>query len=346
VIKFKNYRLFYLDQTLLPQKEVYRECITVRDGFKAIKSLQVRGAPLIGIFSAYCIYVSLKKFSSKSKLLFFNRLNKNIEYLKSCRPTAVNLSWALERIKTVASRNKEKSIEEIKQLILKEAQAIHRQDIEICRKMVDNGIKLIKDNDKILTHCNSGQLATGGEGTALGIICRAAKIYKNIKVYIDETRPLLQGARLTAWELIKKKVNAVLICDNMAGYLMQKGEVDKVIVGADRITRRGDVANKIGTYSLAVLSHYHKIPFYVAAPFSSFDLSIEKGEDIPIEEREGEEVKKVLGKVEIAPKEIRPYNPAFDVTPHNLISGIITEKGTIYPPFEENIKKYFSCRGE
>jgi len=337
-IKFKNSKLFYLDQTELPQKEVWRQCKGISDGFLAIKELQVRGAPLIGVFAAYCIAVYAKSLNLE-KDKFIKKLGKSMEELKLCRPTAVNLAWALDELKGVLLENSNKSINEIRNALLSEAQKIYRQDIKLCDKMADFGVKLIKSGDSILTHCNAGFLATAGEGTALSLIYKAQKIYKNIKVYADETRPLLQGARLTAWELTKRRIDCTLICDNMAAYLMQKGKIDKIFVGADRIAANGDAANKIGTYSVAVAASYHKVPFYVVAPFSTFDLSLSSGKEIPIEERDAGEVRTVLGKIDIAPKNIKVFNPAFDVTPSRLITAIVSDRGIIYPPYGKNIKK-------
>ncbi|MBU1366233.1 MAG: S-methyl-5-thioribose-1-phosphate isomerase [Candidatus Omnitrophica bacterium] len=337
-IKFKNNRLFYFDQSKLPSKEVWRECKNLKEGFSAIKYLKVRGAPLIGVFSVYCICIAVKSFSSQ-KEEFFKQFKKAVEYLRVCRPTAVNLSWALERLERVVFKYSKRPIQEIKRAIFKEAAAIHREDVILCKKMADAGAKLIKKGDRILTHCNAGFLATTGEGTALAVIYKAYKIYGKLKVYVDETRPLLQGARLTAWELMRKKIPCILICDNMAAYLMQHGEVDKVFVGADRIAACGDAANKIGTYNLAVIAAYHKVPFYVVAPFSSFDLSLKTGKLIPIEQRSSEEVRKILGKIYASPKNVPVFNPAFDVTPSHLISAIVSDRGVIFPPFRKNIKK-------
>ncbi|MCM8773396.1 MAG: S-methyl-5-thioribose-1-phosphate isomerase [Candidatus Omnitrophica bacterium] len=340
-IYFKNNRLFYLDQTKLPAKEIYRECRNLKDGFKAIRYLQIRGAPLIGVFSAYCVYIAVKDLPDYHKDKFLKYLDKVVDFLKSARPTAVNLSWAVERIRNKVKGELTSSVKVLKKIILEEAKRIHNEDIKLCLRMAEEGVKLINSGDRILTHCNTGFLATSGEGTALGVIYKAEEVYKNIKVFVDETRPLLQGARLTAWELCKRKVSATLITDNMGGYLMKQGMIDKVFVGADRITLQGDVANKIGTYSVAVLANYHKIPFYVVAPFSSFDLTLDKGEDIPIEERSPWEVKCIDRKL-IAPKSINVYNPAFDVTPHHLITAIVTDRGIIYPPFKKNIKMIIS----
>ncbi|UCD15553.1 MAG: S-methyl-5-thioribose-1-phosphate isomerase [Candidatus Omnitrophota bacterium] len=337
-IKFKNNCLFYLDQTQLPSKEVWRQCKNLREGFTAIKQLRVRGAPLIGVFAAYCMAQALANFSHH-KEQFLRQFKKGVRYLKQSRPTAVNLFWALDRLERVVFDNREKPLSEIKRMILREAVAIHKQDLELCRKMAEFGVKLVKKGDRILTHCNAGSLATGGDGTAVAVIYKAHKVYKDIKVYADETRPLLQGARLTAWELQKNKVPTTLICDSMAAYLMQKGNIDKIFVGADRIASNGDAANKIGTYNLAVIARYHKLPFYVVAPFSTFDLALESGEQIPIEERADNEVRTVLNKLVIAPQDISTANPAFDVTPNKLITAIVTDKGIIYPPFKKNIVK-------
>ena len=337
-IKFKNNKLSYIDQTQLPLKEIWKQCRNLDEGYAAIKKLSVRGAPLIGVFAAYCIAVHLKSLPSEKKA-FLKSFERAIKHLKSCRPTAVNLGWALDRIKHVALDNKEKTTAKIKNAILNQAKAIHKEDVRLCQDMATHGLKLIKKGDRILTHCNTGFLATSGEGTALAVIYKAAKVYKDIKVYADETRPLLQGSRLTAWELMKKKVPSAVICDNMAAALMAHKGVDKIFVGADRIAANGDVANKIGTYNLAVIAKYHKIPFYVVAPFSSFDLSLSIGKQIPIEQRQWDEVKKVVNKVYIAPKKAKAYNPAFDVTPNKLITAIVSDKGVIYPPFKVNIAK-------
>jgi methylthioribose-1-phosphate isomerase len=335
-IKIKKEKLFYLDQTKLPLRETWLQCRSIEDGYSAIKTLKVRGAPLIGVFAAYCIAITGNKIKEKD---FFTKISGNIKYLKRSRPTAVNLAWALGRIEGVIRKNKNKPIPFIKKLIFREAKKIHNEDIILCRKMADCGVKLIKKGDTILTHCNTGFFATSGEGTALGVIFKAHKIYKDIKVYVDETRPLLQGARLTAWELRKKKVSHTLIADNMAAYLMQKGKIDKVFVGADRIVANGDIANKIGTYNLAVIAKYHNVPFYVVAPRSTFDLKLKNLKNIPIEERNGDEVRMVLGKIYISHKKVRVFNPAFDTVPHGLVTAIVTDKGIIYPPYFRNIKK-------
>ncbi|MBN3040179.1 MAG: S-methyl-5-thioribose-1-phosphate isomerase [Candidatus Omnitrophica bacterium] len=339
-IKFKNNRLYYLDQKELPLREVWRECRNLRDGFQATRDLQIRGAPLIGVFAAYCVCIHANNMDLK-KEDFLKNLRYDIAYLKTCRPTAVNLAWALNRIEKVIEKNSKDSVQQIKQALLKEAKAIHAEDVALCERMGNFGAKLIKKGDRILTHCNTGALATSGKGTALAVVFKAKELNKDIYVYADETRPLLQGSRLTAWELMKKKIPSSVICDNTAAYLMQKNQVNKVFVGADRIASNGDTANKIGTYSIAVLSKYHKIPFYVVAPFSSFDLSIKSGKQIPIEERSGSEVKKVLNKLYVAPKAAKTISPAFDVTPHKLITAIVTDRGLVYPPYTKNIRKIF-----
>ncbi len=335
-IEIKKGKLFYLDQTKLPLEELWAKCASITDGYSAIKALKVRGAPLIGVFSAYCIAATAEKIPEK---IFFTQLAKNIKYLKESRPTAINLAWALKRIESIVCQNKNKPIPFIKKLIFKEAKEIHKEDVNLCRSIADYGVKLIKKGDTLLTHCNTGFLATSGEGTALAAIFKANKIHKNIKVYVDETRPLLQGARLTAWELEKKRVPHVLISDNMAAYLMQKGKVDKIFIGADRIVANGDIANKIGSYSLAVVAKYHKVPFYVAAPQSTFDLKLKNLHEIPIEERNPDEVRTVLGKMPISHKNVKVFNPAFDTVPNNLITAIVSDKGIIYPPYSKNIKK-------
>ena len=337
-IKFKNKRLFYIDQTKLPLKELWKECKSLKAGYKAIKELQVRGAPLIGVFAAYCLYVHFKnKYPSKKR--FLSKLKKASKRLKSCRPTAVNLAWALERLDKIVSENKNNSVSQLKEIILKEAKAINQEDITLCENMAKYGVELIKEGDRILTHCNAGFLATSGDGTALAVIYKAHELYKDIKVYTDETRPLLQGSRLSAWELTKRGVPTTVICDNMAAILMSEGKIDKIFVGADRIAANGDTANKIGTYGLAILAKYHKIPFYIVAPFSTFDLKLNSGQSIPIEERNEDEVRKLLNKREVTPKRVKVYNPAFDVTPNKLITAIISDKGVINPPFGGNIKK-------
>lgn len=319
-LKWENDSLYILDQRLLPHIVEYIKCEDHEDVARAIREMAVRGAPAIGIAAAYGVVLGVRKQS-------LGKLKDITKVLSETRPTAVNLFWALERMKRRALESS--SWEEL----LEEAKAIHEEDIRANETMGKYGAILIPDGARVLTHCNAGALATGGLGTALGVIRMAFYQGKRIKVFVDETRPVLQGARLTTWELMMDGIDVTLITDNMAGYLMSRGEIDLVIVGADRIASNGDVANKIGTYSLAVLARFHGIPFYVAAPISTIDINIASGKNIPIEERNPREVIEIGG-VKIAPENVKVYNPAFDITPANLVSAIITEKGIIKPPFE------------
>lgn len=327
-----------IDQTKLPHKFVYVEIKNVQSMWQAIKKLKVRGAPAIGVAGAFGVSLGIKNVKARDYKEFRKRLDAVIKYLASSRPTARNLFWALERTKRCAEENAKKPIAQIKEILLNEASKIMKEDKKICRGMASFGAKLVKSGDCILTHCNAGGLATVDYGTALGVLFKAKEDGKKIKVFVNETRPLLQGARLTTWELLKEKIDVTLICDNMAASLMKKGEIDKIFVGADRIARNGDVANKIGTYNLAVLANFHKIPFYVVAPLSTFDFKLSSGNDIPIEERDGDEVREILGK-KIAPTKVRVYNPAFDVTPARLITAIVTEKGIFRPPYTKVLNK-------
>lgn len=339
-ITWQDDHLVILDQTQLPLREIYSDVNTIGQVWDAIKKLKVRGAPAIGIAGAYGLYLGVRDLESKNFTSFNVELNRWIEYLKSSRPTAVNLSWALERINQTVYANKDKDLEEIKEIILKTAKTIHDEDKRVSKKIGENGAELVKKEWSILTHCNTGGLATGAYGTALSVILHAHDEDKDIHVWVDETRPLLQGARLTAWELKQAEVPFHMITDSMAGSLMHKGKVDMVVVGADRVTANGDTANKIGTYSLAVLAKENDVPFYVALPLSTFDLETETGNEIEIEEREPEEVTH-LAKTPITPKKTDAYNPAFDITPNKYITGFITEKGIVEPDFKKNIKKLF-----
>lgn len=321
-IKWEDDRLKIIDQTKLPDELVYLECNTPEEVAEAIKILRVRGAPAIGIVSAYGV------------VLGADRIEKTIKLLASTRPTAVNLFWTLQRMERCA---KECQGGELKKALLKEAISIHEDDKKKCRQIGEYGASLIKDGNTILTHCNAGVLATGGMGTALAPIYLAKEQGKEVKVFADETRPLLQGARLTTWELKQAGIDVTLICDNMAAVVMKEGKIDLVIVGADRIAQNGDVANKIGTYGVAVLAKEHHLPFYVAAPTSTFDLSLEEGSQIPIEVRGTDEVTHGFGK-RTAPEGIKVYSPAFDVTPNKLITAIITENGIAYQPFINTLK--------
>ena len=337
-INWKNGRIRYIDQTLLPGRLKFVECDNIPKLWKAIKTLAIRGAPAIGIAGALGVVLGANSCKTESRSVFLRDLRRQIKYLASSRPTAVNLFWALARMESVAESNIGKPVSAIRRLLLKEALQILEDDRNACRAMARYGASLVKAGDTILTHCNAGGLATADYGTALGVLFESKRLGKRIKVYVDETRPLLQGARLTAWELIHERIDTTLICDNMAASLMAKGKIDKIFVGADRIASNGDTANKIGTYSLAVLAKHHGVPFYVVAPISTFDLDINTGRDIPIEERGGDEVRTVMGKM-IAPKNVKVYNPAFDVTPNHLIRAIITEKGILKAPYSRSLRR-------
>ena len=327
-----------LDQRLLPTEEMYRTCTNHSEVAEAIRSMVVRGAPAIGVAAAMGIALGVKIANPGSLAesdALFERICTDIA---STRPTAVNLFWAVERMKGVYSRTRSQGIAAIRSALIQEAVKMHAEDIEANRAMGRFGQELIPAKARILTHCNAGALATAGYGTALGVIRAAVEAGKRIEVYADETRPFLQGARLTAWELRKDNIPVTIITDNMAGHFMQKGKIDCIIVGADRIAANGDVANKIGTYSVAVLAKENGVPFFVAAPISTFDLSIPDGSHIPIEERDPDEVRKIMG-VQIAPADAKVANPAFDVTPNRYVHAIITDKGVARPPFHESLKK-------
>ncbi|MGL4941634.1 MAG: S-methyl-5-thioribose-1-phosphate isomerase [Thermoguttaceae bacterium] len=322
-----------IDQTLLPLTLTEIVCCDVEMVWEAIKVLRVRGAPAIGIAAAYgvCLgMVPLFVYGTPTEAVFFTRLDEVTQYLASSRPTAVNLFWAIDRMKRCAESLRGSSPDVILTALEREAVAIHNEDRATCRAIGECGAALIKDGDSFLTHCNAGGLATSELGTALAAFFVAHEQGKRIHVYADETRPLLQGARLTAWELQQAGIDVTIICDSMAAMLMRQGKITGCIVGADRIAANGDTANKIGTYSVAVSAQYHKIPFYVAAPFSTFDLTLADGSGIPIEERDAAEIRCGFGK-QTAPDNVAIYNPAFDVTPAELITGIVTERGLIRP---------------
>jgi len=324
-----------LDQTKLPGKELYLELGNYQDMASAIVELKIRGAPAIGVAGGYAVALGALKIKPGSKPEFIKELRNIIRAIASTRPTARNLFRALERMQRTAEAAKD--VEQIKKALVNEAIAIHNEEAEATLKLSKLGADLIKDGSTVLTHCNTGPLATAGYGTALGVIIQATEQGKKLRVFATETRPLLQGARLTAWELKTFKIPFTLITDSMAGYFMSKGEVDCVIVGADRIALNGDTANKIGTYTLAVLAKEHKIPFYVAAPLTTVDPALASGDEIPIELRSPEEVTHIQG-IAIAPQGIEALNPTFDVTPHPYITAIITEGGIIREPFREGIK--------
>lgn len=348
-IEWKKDKVIILDQSLLPFEVRYIKCSDYREVAEAIKSLRIRGAPAIGIAAAMGVALAAQKIEEKDSKGFINSLEPVFATMLETRPTAVNIKWAIERIRKLLSANRDNKIPELKEMLISEAKRILEEDIEVNRAIGRYGAKLIKDGYTILTHCNAGALATGGYGTATAAMFVAAEQGKRIHVYVDETRPVLQGARLTSWELIQAGIPVTLIPDNAAGAIMKRGEIDMVIVGTDRTVRNGDVANKIGTYSLAVLAKENNIPFYVAAPLSSIDLSIPSGEDIPIEERDPSEVTQIRGKiiskddpkiglVQIAPDSVKAKNYAFDVTPARYITGIITEKGIFKPSEIKDIK--------
>ena len=337
-VEWKNGVVRMIDQRELPRRLVVAEFSDYREVAKAIREMVVRGAPAIGAAAAFGLALAARKSPARTRGELLADLEKAAKVLRATRPTAVNLSWAVERMLARARSLEQGGVEEIVRALEREAQAIADEDVETNRRMGAYGAELIEDGDNILTHCNTGALATVDYGTALGVIRTAHEQGKRIHVWVDETRPRLQGARLTAWELMELGIPMTLIADNAAGHLMRTGKVDIVLVGADRIARNGDVANKIGTYKLAVLARENGIPFYSVAPTSTIDLSIASGEEIPIEERDAQEVTHIGG-VPIAPEGVRAYNPAFDVTPHRYITGIVTEKGIVYPPFDRNLRR-------
>jgi methylthioribose-1-phosphate isomerase len=328
-----------LDQTRLPLECVEICCRDAEAVFHAIRQMRVRGAPAIGIAAAYGLYLGVQPLAEGDDARFFSRLEEVQARLASSRPTAVNLFWALDRMRKTAEELRGKApVKEILRRLFDEARQIHEQDRAICRQIGQVGAALFRDGQGVLTHCNAGGLATSEYGTALAAIFAAHEQGKRLAVFVDETRPLLQGARLTAWELAQRGITATLICDSMAAQVMREGKVQAVIVGADRIAANGDVANKIGTYSLALVAAAHGVPLYVAAPTSTFDLSLASGDEIPIEERSAEEVTRPFGR-QSAPLGVGVYNPAFDVTPARLIRGIVTERGMIEPVNEESIRR-------
>jgi len=335
--------LLLIDQTLLPLEFIEIECRDVETVFEAIRSLRVRGAPAIGIAAAYGVCVGVQHSATCDEARFFERLKEVVDRLASSRPTAVNLFWALDRMKHKAESLRGRPVPEIVASLLDEAKAIHEEDRSICRAIGRYGAELLADGQGVLTHCNAGGLATADYGTALAVFFSAAESGKRLAIYADETRPLLQGARLTAWELLERGLDVTLICDSMAAQVMREGRIQAVITGADRIAANGDSANKIGTYGVALLAAAHRIPFYIAAPKSTFDLSIATGDEIPIEQRNPREITHGFGR-QTAPTGVKVYNPAFDVTPAALIAGIITEFGVIRPVTVDAIRKGLGIR--
>ncbi|HEV8340737.1 MAG TPA: S-methyl-5-thioribose-1-phosphate isomerase [Candidatus Binatia bacterium] len=335
-IQWRNNHVILLDQRLLPTKEVYRVCRDYGDVAKAIRDMVIRGAPAIGVAAAMGVAVGALRVKGKN---FDRQVERIFLALEKTRPTAVNLFWALERMRRVYIESRKLGVEEVKGLLKEEAQKIYDEDVAANRQLGKFGARLMGNASRILTHCNAGALATAGYGTALGVVRAMKEAGKEIEVLVDETRPFLQGARLTAWELKKDKIPVTLVTDSMTGYLMQRGKIDAVIVGCDRVAANGDVANKIGTYGVAVLARRHNIPFYVAGPTSSIDLRCPTGAEVPIEQRNPREVSHIFGRA-VVPRGVRILNPAFDITTHDLISAIITEKGVITPPFSHNIRAY------
>ena len=331
-----------IDQRKLPAEERYVRCKTAAEVARAIKTMVIRGAPAIGVAAAIGLALGMRKSKETGTKNFAAEFHKICELMASTRPTAVNLFWAIERMKRsfAAGALAGESVDQIKDRLDREADAIHDEDVASCRALGAFGAEVVPADAHVLTHCNAGALATAGYGTALGVIRGAVERGKRVAVFADETRPFFQGARLTAWELVRDGIETTIITDNMSGALMRQGKVDLVVVGADRIAANGDTANKIGTYTVAVLAREHRIPFYVAAPLSTIDLETPDGDHIPIEERNAREVTHV-GAVQVAPEGALIWNPAFDVTPHQFISGIITERGIFRAPYSESLKQAF-----
>lgn len=336
-VAWKSGRVRLIDQTALPERLAYVEMSDWRDVAQAIRTMVVRGAPAIGCSAALGMALGARGIIAESKDSFKKRMEQIAETFRASRPTAVNLFWAVERMMAIVE-NTDGNVVDIKDALITEALEMLREDIEACRAIGRHGAALLPASASVLTHCNAGALACVSYGTALGVIRAAAEDGKNVKVFADETRPRLQGMKLTAWELREEGIPVTVIADGAAGVLMREGKIDCVVVGADRIAANGDAANKIGTYSVAVLAHHHKVPFYVAAPISTIDFRIPEGSRIPIEEREPVELTHIEG-IRIAPDDVPVWNPAFDVTPNKLITAIITEEGVIEPPFTENILK-------
>src|SRR5688572_29361833 len=341
-IEWQDDAVVMIDQRKLPSKEVYVRCRTSNEVAKAIKTMVIRGAPAIGVSAAMGLALGVKKSTATGTRQLLAEFLKSCEVMAGTRPTAVNLFWAIDRMKRRFSALAQAgaSVDDIKAALVAEAQLIHDEDVASCKALGAHGATLVPAEATILTHCNAGALATAGYGTALGVIRGAVDAGKTVRVLADETRPFLQGARLTAWELVKDHIDTTVITDNMVGALMRQGKVDLVVVGADRIAANGDTANKIGTYGVAVLAREHQVPFYVAAPLSTIDLNTSDGQHIPIEERNAREVTHV-GALRLTPEGALVWNPAFDVTPHRFIAGIITERGILRAPYAESLKRAF-----
>ena len=331
-----------IDQTQLPNRTEYLTLRTPEEMYEAILLLRVRGAPAIGICAAYCIYALAAQTEEQDYSAFAGKFHEQKEYLNASRPTAVNLSWALNRMEGVVKANADKSVAEVVALLGKECHAIHEEDIAMCRAISEHGLTLIKPGDGILTHCNAGPLATSRYGTALGPLFLGKEQGMEFKVFADETRPLLQGARLTSYELHKAGIDVTLICDNMASIVMKNGWIQACFVGCDRVAANGDAANKIGTSGVAILAKHYGIPFYVLGPTSTIDMNCKTGEDIEIEQRDPDEIKSKFYSEPMALPDVKCYNPAFDVTDHSLIAGIVTEKGICRAPYTESLAALFT----
>lgn len=342
----ENSALVIIDQTKLPGEIKMLHLKTQKEIRDAIYLLQVRGAPAIGVAAGYGIYLAAKALDTEDYHTFLEGFRTAKEYLNSARPTAVNLSWALNRMEQVVLDNADRSIAQLKKLLHDQCEAIKAEDVAMCRSIGEYGLSLIKDGDGILTHCNAGQLATSRYGTALAPIHLGREKGMNFRVYTDETRPLLQGARLSAFEMAADGVDTTVICDNMASQVMKNGWVNAVFVGCDRVAANGDACNKIGTSGVAILARYYGIPFYVLGPTSTIDMSIQSGDEIVIEQRPAHEVTEMWYARRMAPEGVKVYNPAFDVTDHELITGIITEEGIAYPPYSESLKAIFERKNE
>ena len=340
-IEWENNEVLMIDQRVLPWQEKWIRCRNYRDVAKAIKVMVIRGAPAIGVAAAMGLALGALKIRVKDTGRFLAELKKIKAFLAEQRPTAVNLVWALNRMQALAESMAGRSVEEIREALVAEARAMHEEDIEINRRIGAHGAGVVPDEAVILTHCNAGALATGGYGTALGVVRAAVEAGKKVRVLADETRPFLQGARLTAWELHKDGIPVHVITDNMAGYFLKTGQVDLVVVGADRVAANGDAANKIGTYGVAVLARENKVPFYVAAPLSTVDMDTPTGEQIPIEERPDREITHIRDR-QITPDGVPVLHPAFDVTPNKYIAGVITEMGVAVKPFKKSFQAFFA----
>jgi methylthioribose-1-phosphate isomerase len=345
-IAWQDSEIVMVDQRKLPSQEVYLRCKTPQEVARAIKTMVIRGAPAIGVAAAMGIALGMRRSQAAGTKQFVVEFTKLCQLMAGTRPTAVNLFWAIDRMKHSLGTGVKagQSVDELKDRLEREARAIHDEDLESCRTMGRFGAAVVPENARILTHCNAGALATAGYGTALGVIRAAAEQGKVAQVFADETRPFLQGARLTAWELVRDHVPTTVITDSMAGLLMKRGEIDFVVVGADRIAANGDVANKVGTYTVAMMAQAHGIPFYVAAPLSTIDLATADGDKIPIEQRAARELTH-LGPTRLAPEGAGVWNPAFDVTPHHLVAGVITERGIARAPYTESLRKLFAESG-